>query len=104
MNVSARCGRGKLSVDLIYLVVGEGEYAPMSEADVRSQLEQGQISPETYFWKEGMPDWLPLTQLPARPESVQPTKPKPPPPVIEPQKPLHVCSRAQFTFDPRLID
>ena len=51
-------------MDLIYIVTGEGQYASIAAADVRRMLADGQLSPETYFWIEGMPDWLPLHHLP----------------------------------------
>ena len=46
-------------------IVVEGEQVgPISEADVRSRAERGEIRADTYIWKEGFADWLKLSAVP----------------------------------------
>jgi len=46
-------------------IVVEGEQVgPISEADVRSRVERGEIRADTYIWKEGFADWLKLSAVP----------------------------------------
>jgi hypothetical protein len=48
---------------LIYILLSDGQHAAYEEEQVRDMLAQQVITPETFFWKEGMADWRPLTEL-----------------------------------------
>lgn len=37
---------------------------PVDEDTVRSAIAAGQLTPQTLVWREGMPNWLPLQQVP----------------------------------------
>lgn len=57
--------------------------APVDTAALRSMITQGVISPDSYVWQEGMPNWLAAKNLPefanCRPPTVPPVPPTPPP-------------------------
>ena len=48
----------------IYIHSSTGQRGPMLEADVRSLWKQGIIPANASYWKEGMPDWRPITEFP----------------------------------------
>jgi hypothetical protein len=35
----------------------------LEESQIRERLRQGQLSPDTFYWKEGMPEWRPLREI-----------------------------------------
>src|SRR5271170_3410521 len=41
-----------------HLVIEGDQVGPISEADIRTRVERGEINAETYVWKEGFADWL----------------------------------------------
>jgi predicted Zn finger-like uncharacterized protein len=43
--------------------VAEGDQRAMEDAEVVSAYRTGIVNDETYCWKEGMPDWLPLREI-----------------------------------------
>jgi membrane associated rhomboid family serine protease len=47
----------------IYLWTNGQQVGPYAPAKVRAMAELGAITSDTYFWKEGMPDWRPLGEL-----------------------------------------
>src|SRR3954462_2170662 len=47
-----------------HVVVDGEQIGPVPEADIRARLERGEITPETYVWKEGFADWLKLSAVP----------------------------------------
>jgi predicted Zn finger-like uncharacterized protein len=54
-----------LALDAGWHIVVEGEQVgPLSEGDVKSRLVRGEITPDTYIWKEGLPDWVKISTLP----------------------------------------
>jgi predicted Zn finger-like uncharacterized protein len=53
-----------LTLDAGWHIVVEGEQVgPLSEVDIRGRLTRGEISPETYIWKEGLADWVKIGGL-----------------------------------------
>jgi hypothetical protein len=53
-----------LTLDAGWHIVVEGEQVgPLSEVDIRGRLARGEISPETYIWKEGLADWVKIATL-----------------------------------------
>jgi predicted Zn finger-like uncharacterized protein len=54
-----------LTLDAGWHIVVEGEQVgPLSEADIKGRLVRGEITSETYIWKEGLPDWVKISTLP----------------------------------------
>src|SRR3954468_18082699 len=47
-----------------HLVVDGDQVGPLPEADIRGRFERGEITGETYVWKEGFSDWLKLSTVP----------------------------------------
>lgn len=45
---------------------GPQQKGPLSEAELAALAQQGAIKPETLIWREGLPDWQPLSR--ARPD------------------------------------
>jgi predicted Zn finger-like uncharacterized protein len=41
-----------------HLVVDGEQVGPMSDADVRTKIERGEVKADTYTWKEGFADWV----------------------------------------------
>jgi predicted Zn finger-like uncharacterized protein len=53
-----------LTLDAGWHIVVEGEQVgPLSEVDIRGRLARGEISAETYIWKEGLADWVKIATL-----------------------------------------
>jgi predicted Zn finger-like uncharacterized protein len=51
--------------DASWYVVVEGEQVgPLTAADVAGRISRGEVSGETFAWREGMADWLQVAQLP----------------------------------------
>src|SRR5690349_6643424 len=46
-----------------HLVIDQEQVGPMTVAEVRQKFKAGEIDAETYIWREGFADWLPLTQV-----------------------------------------
>jgi predicted Zn finger-like uncharacterized protein len=45
--------------------VAEGDQRTMTDAEVASAYHQGVVTDETYCWRDGMADWLPLREIDA---------------------------------------
>lgn len=56
---------------------------PVDDAGIRQAMAAGQLNPQTLVWREGMPNWLPLAQVPELfspdPAAFPPGSPYPPP-------------------------
>ena len=48
-----------------YVVIDGAQTGPLSVAEVQSQVDAGAVSADSYAWREGMADWLRLTDVPA---------------------------------------
>ncbi|MDP0501024.1 MAG: DUF4328 domain-containing protein [Verrucomicrobiota bacterium JB022] len=48
---------------MIYLSRERGQEGPYPEEEVRRLHEAGELPPRTLYWKQGMPDWRPLSEL-----------------------------------------
>ena len=48
-----------------YHLAGRTQHGPMPLADIRERILDGTVSPDTYVWADGMPDWLPARKVPA---------------------------------------
>src|SRR6476619_7480950 len=47
-----------------HIVVDGEQVGPLPESDVRGRLVRGEISPDTFIWKEGLADWAKISTLP----------------------------------------
>jgi predicted Zn finger-like uncharacterized protein len=47
-----------------HLVIDGEQVGPISDADVRTKIDHGEIKGETYTWKEGFADWVKLAAVP----------------------------------------
>jgi predicted Zn finger-like uncharacterized protein len=53
-------------------IVVEGEQVgPLPESDIRARLVRGEVTGETYIWKEGLADWMKIASLPEFADAVQ---------------------------------
>lgn len=48
-----------------HVVINQDQVGPMTAADVQQRYASGEIDAETYVWREGFADWLPLAQVDA---------------------------------------
>jgi predicted Zn finger-like uncharacterized protein len=55
-----------------HIVVDGEQVGPLSASDIRARLSRGEVSGDTYIWREGMADWLKLSTVPEFLESGQP--------------------------------
>ncbi len=49
----------------IYWIKDKKQYGPSTVPDVISQLQVGELTPDTLGWHAGCPKWVPLRELPA---------------------------------------
>ncbi len=47
-----------------HVVVDGEQVGPLTDADVRTKIERGEIKADTYTWKEGFADWVKLSAVP----------------------------------------
>ena len=45
------------------MIDGE-QVGPISDADVRTKIDRGEVKADTYTWKEGFADWVKLSSVP----------------------------------------
>src|SRR4051812_8717674 len=48
-----------------HVVINQDQVGPMTAAEVQQRFAAGEIDAETYAWREGFADWLPLSQVDA---------------------------------------
>jgi hypothetical protein len=60
------------------------QQGPLSTDEIKSRIAMGEIGPDDLAWSEGMPDWMPVSQIsqlkaeaPARPETAPAGAPAP---------------------------
>lgn len=82
--------------------VGGERFGPVTEAQLRLLAATGRLHPEDMVWRDGMPDWLPASKIPALFNSVPPPLPAkhenapnddaspPPPPSCTPAAPVKI--------------
>src|SRR5215475_6120585 len=46
-----------------HLVINQEQVGPMSVGEVQQRFAAGEIDAETFAWREGFGDWLPLSQV-----------------------------------------
>ena len=47
-----------------HIVVDQEQVGPLTVAEVQARFAAGEIDSESYIWREGFSDWLPLAQVP----------------------------------------
>ncbi|HVV82576.1 MAG TPA: GYF domain-containing protein [Kofleriaceae bacterium] len=47
-----------------HVVIDQEQVGPISVADVQARFAAGELDVESYVWREGFADWLPLSQVP----------------------------------------
>lgn len=72
----------------IHVSTGSGQTSRYDEDQVRSLLQQGLLSDDALFWREGMKDWQPLRTLFSQPLKTQ----QEPPPIP------HVPASSSYSF------
>lgn len=48
-----------------YHLTGRQQHGPVDLATIRELVLDGTVTPDTFVWADGMPDWLPARQVPA---------------------------------------
>ncbi|NMC70951.1 MAG: DUF4339 domain-containing protein [Myxococcales bacterium] len=61
---SPAAGGGYEEEAVWYVAVGEEQQGPYTTQQIREYAQADQLDPESYLWKEGMEDWLPVQQIP----------------------------------------
>jgi predicted Zn finger-like uncharacterized protein len=46
-----------------HVVINQDQVGPMTAVEVQQKFSSGEIDAETYIWREGFADWLPLAQV-----------------------------------------
>ena len=86
-GASETAGQGPAGQDEAWTVnVGDGDQRTMTDAEVVAAYEAGVIGAETFCWKDGMSDWLPLREVETLYEACNATRAvAPPQPVAAPR-------------------
>jgi hypothetical protein len=48
-----------------YHLAGRQQHGPVDLATIRDLVLDGTVTPDTFVWADGMPDWLPARKVPA---------------------------------------
>lgn len=46
-----------------HIVVDGEQVGPLADSDIRARLSRGEISGDTYIWREGLPDWQKISAV-----------------------------------------
>ena len=46
-----------------HVVINQDQVGPMTAVEVQQRFRGGELDAETYIWREGFADWLPLAQV-----------------------------------------
>lgn len=49
----------------VHVLAADGSHTPYDESTVREMLQKGLISPQTLYWREGIPEWRPVFEMTA---------------------------------------
>lgn len=66
------------STEIMFKVYSNGEYGPYSLNMMKGFVSQGRIKPDTWVWKEGMPNWAAANTVPELMPLFAPQTPPPP--------------------------
>lgn len=67
-----------------FVYVGDHHEGPLSEAEVYQRKQKGQVNPDSYVWREGMADWVLLSQVTDLTQAMEALKAAEPPPSAKP--------------------
>jgi len=65
-----------------YYALGEEQAGPLSALDLVQSHDRGELPGETYVWRDGMTDWVPLNQVLGELRASAGTISPPPPPAL----------------------
>lgn len=75
ITLGARDLAGPSSAGISYLVGrGTQQFGPYSEQELRTYIAQGRISRTDMAWSQGMPQWVPISQLPGLSSNFSPAQ------------------------------
>ncbi len=63
-----------------YVAKGGQQMGPFTYEQLQQLVSAGQLTPQTYVWKQGLANWLPASQVPELSQLFSATPPPPPPP------------------------
>ncbi|MGN1264138.1 MAG: DUF4339 domain-containing protein, partial [Prevotella sp.] len=63
----------------VHLFIGGQNYGPYTREICKQLVTNGQLTPQTMAWMEGMPAWTPAGQIPAMQSLFAPATPQMPP-------------------------
>ncbi len=63
-----------------YVAVGGNQIGPLSLDQLSQMVSSGQLTPQTYVWRQGLPNWVQASQLPETASLFGSVPPPPPPP------------------------
>lgn len=79
------------------------QHGPVDEAELRQLVASGRLKPDDLVWRDGMPEWVPVSSLPQLAPSPGPSMAPPPPapsnPYQAPMTPASFASRAGGNVD-----
>ena len=64
-DYGADAGGGGGDESVWHVVINQDQVGPMTAAEVQQRFSSGEIDGETYAWREGFADWMPLSQVDA---------------------------------------
>lgn len=71
---------------MIYLSANGEVLGQFEEAAVPALLKEGRITPAAFYWREGMPAWRPVSELPLAAKTEPASHPVPPKPIAAAQQ------------------
>lgn len=75
----------------LFISNGVEQTGPYTMTELRGFVQSGHITPQSLCWREGMPAWIPISQV--APELFS-SAPSTPPPLVNPQSPPPVAQPA----------
>jgi hypothetical protein len=67
-----------------FVYIGDHHEGPLSEFEVYQRKQKGQVNPDSYVWREGMADWVLLSQVADLTQAIEALKAAEPPPSAKP--------------------
>lgn len=79
-NPSAGPGMPPPPMSQYYVAQDGQQLGPFTMEQLQQMAASGQLTPQTYVWKQGLPNWMPASQVPELGQLFGATPPPPPPP------------------------
>ena len=83
-----------------YVAVNGQQIGPLSQNQLLQGIRKGQYSPETYVWKDGFPDWTPVSSVP----DLQSPSPSVPPPPLSSTTQAHEIDYEIFGHEMQFVE